>query len=422
MTVKSKNCYIFLLFLFSAFIINAEEKIVLENADVVNGYQTSSGDTRDYIGNVVLKQGNITVICDKATQFIETNNAILKGNVRIIREDMTLKSDEIMYYGNRKFAESNKGISIVDESNYLEADRGNYDLDTKIANFRSNVFVEDDSLVIYSDFLVHDRTIDKSVSIGKVLINGKYDDLFLTADTVINEPIYDKFSAYGNPILFKFDSTQTEDGSFKYDTTTISSGMMYSNGTTNRVLDFFENVEIVTNDVSSLSDSVRYLEKSGDINLTGNPTLWYDKTQIFGEIINIYNDDKKIEYIESINNAFAATIVDTNYTDRINQISGDTIRIFFFDSKINRIESNGDAETVYFFIDETGGNGLDIKETEKAEFIFEEGELININWIGETETIYQPEQMIQGKEKTFYLKGFRWSDEKPIKKILSVEN
>ena len=56
----------------------SSEKIIVIGDSLV-GKVISGEPVREVYGNVNLRQGNILVTCDKAIQYITTNNALLAG-------------------------------------------------------------------------------------------------------------------------------------------------------------------------------------------------------------------------------------------------------------------------------------------------------------------------------------------------------
>lgn len=79
------------------------------------------------------------------------------GNVVIKQNTITLKSPTIHYDGNTYIATAKNGVKITDKETQLTAEYGTYSTQTLIANFAGNVVVEDDSTIIYSDFVTHNR-------------------------------------------------------------------------------------------------------------------------------------------------------------------------------------------------------------------------------------------------------------------------
>ncbi len=71
------NSVLFILFVSAAY---SQEKVELKNADQLQGNVINGKTVREASGNVILQQGNITVYCNSATQYIDENLVDLRGN------------------------------------------------------------------------------------------------------------------------------------------------------------------------------------------------------------------------------------------------------------------------------------------------------------------------------------------------------
>ncbi len=212
------------------------EPIQLVFADSLVGNQSENGNIRECIGNVHLRQGDIDVFSDKAIQYLETNDALLIGNVKITQKEMTLKSPYIKYYGATKSAHAQDGlemddgraivtsesgiydtrsktaflrdsVKLFDESTIVIADSGRYERISQKAYFKSNVLVDSDSALIKSDAIIYDKSSKRSESYGNVLVIGKYNSIRLSTDTLIDIPSMSYTIAKGQPLLLQIDST-----------------------------------------------------------------------------------------------------------------------------------------------------------------------------------------------------------------------
>ena len=91
-----KKFFIFI-FLFSASLLSAQDKIELKSADKLSG-RTENGQTiREVSGNVHFVQGNINVYCNSAVQYIDANKAELTGNIRIYQDTLSLFTEKGYY-------------------------------------------------------------------------------------------------------------------------------------------------------------------------------------------------------------------------------------------------------------------------------------------------------------------------------------
>jgi lipopolysaccharide export system protein LptA len=204
---------------------NEKQPIILRYADSLVGTRGPGMDIREFVGNVVLIQGDVTVKCDRAIQYLQANKAVLTGNVHINQKELDLYTQEGVYYGNTKIATTNTKVKITDGKTTLTAGAGTYSTLKRIADFRNDVKIEDDSVIIYSDRLVYHKDNKNSYAYGNVLLRGKYTETYLLGDTIEHFPNDNLTYVKGNPRLFRIDTIETSDKSLD----TLEENKMFDN-------------------------------------------------------------------------------------------------------------------------------------------------------------------------------------------------
>jgi len=429
--IMLKSLLIIIISLFTFLDVRAGEPVILDYADSLVGLRLGDAQYRDFMGNVQIRQGNIKMTCNHAREYEGKNRVDLTGNVRIIQDQMVLTAPYIEYDGNKYSAFAPRGVVVNDRDARLEADRGTYFTDSNIADFSGNVIIEDDSVIIYSDFVKHFRNNSDSYAYGNVVILGKNTNVVFSSDTAINIAADNYSIGYGNPLLIQIDSLITviydeEDiyydepiNDVKYDTLSIKADTIqaFREGLNERYT-FSQNVEIIRTSVAAKSGFADYYKTEDYFKLENNPVVWYDSTQLHSDTIFIRLDNDKIKLIELFGNSLVASRDDSLNLDAINQIIGDSIRIEFNDGDINKIYSFGNSQTLYFIPNDEGFNTVDRKNTDDVVIEFDEGEVTFIYWIGKSTAEYHPENIIFGKNKDYYLSGFKWLENRPEKHFL----
>lgn len=460
------------------------QPIILKNADSLLGSKTEFGNVREFIGNVIFEQGNVIVSGDRAIHFIDENKAQIFGNVKIIQDDMILKSDEIHYDGNTGIAKSPKGISISDKKTNLNAEFGEYNTKSQTANFKNNVQIaddtvniksdsvkyfrqsrisyaygnvkiEDDSTVVIADTIEYNRNDRQSKAYGNVFIQSKLQQVFLTGDTILNYPSQKYTIANGKPTLIQIDTLDRRDEdielteinphgnnqavlfnnryysqlenksifSFRLDTIIISADTMESFRSGGRELYYFKkNVQVFGSRIKGKADLVTYDRLLDKVELFGNPIIWYDSTQIIADTLNVHLQNKKINEITASGNAFTASRDDTLNPTRINQIFGQKIVIKFENDTINGVFSYGDAKSLYFLRSEESEEGVSRYGCDSLFVEFNDGKAIKIHWLGSVVGEYIPENILNESPEYFFLPNFVWNDKKPTKKQFKIRS
>ena len=421
------------------------DKIII-HADVLEGTQTAEGSMREYRGNVKLWHNDIYATSDTAYLFYQQNKAELKGNVVIKQKNMLLKSHQVEYFGNTGIAKSDEKIEIQDSAIYLKADKGKYNTKTYIVNFNGNVFIKDDKEIIKSDFatynrktfqsytkgnvimendsvkmysneLYYNRKTRDSKNYGNVVVIGKFNHIYLTGDTIINKPDKNYTIATGNPVLFKIDSTKKDSSqTLKYDTLTVACDTMEAFRDVDKErYDFTGNVEMIRGNIRAMSDLATFFKSDGIFFLRGNPVVWYDSTQLHADSIIIYMPDNQLKMIHSFGNAIAVTNDDTIRGIRKNQLIGKSIKIFIDSNNIDRIESYGDAKSLYFMYSNEGYSGVSRNSSDTIKIFFKDNKPTDVYWLGAPDGKYLPETIIYNKVKDYFLPNYRWTDKIPKK-------
>lgn len=416
-----------IVYLLSANMQVENNDIILENADSLIGTAFDNLTFREFYGNVKLKHRDVIVKCNYAKQYIEQNKADLLGNVRINQNTMLLHSPRIKYDGNLGFAYAYDSVSIIDLKTRLTANEGTYDVRNYVADFLVDVEIEDDSVKIFADRIIYNRQNRISKAYGDVFIKGKFTDVLITADSIISNPNQNYSIAYGDPILFKIDTSLTEDTIdienqiMKFDTLTITADTMESfREPQNEFYKFTRNVEIVKGDIIAKSAEAIYAKDL--IILKNKPVVWYGETQLYADSIIIKLENNALKNIYTYKNSIMVTRLDSNDNERYNQISGIDIIIDIDSSKISGMTSIGEAKSLYYFLEDNENNGVDRKSTDTIKVKFEGGEVDKIHWIGMTVGEFFPENLVFDAPQKFNLPLFKWNDDRPKRKNLILRS
>ncbi|MBU2444197.1 MAG: hypothetical protein KJ666_01305 [Bacteroidetes bacterium] len=471
------GCGLVALVIFSSSVYSQEIKIVqLINADSLVGKIINNESVRILNGNVHLIQEDITILCDRGIQYLESNKAELEGNVKITQGNVTVTAPKGFYFGNIKKAFGNKGIVLNDGKVVLNADSGDYFFNEKKAVFRGRVKLQDDTTTltskqlfyftdtekaiasgeveimqgnsyIYSDTLIYFRKEKNSIADGNVRIQNQNDNVKIYCDHLEN---YEekKFSVLtGNPLLIQIDTT--DDGNI--DTLLISSLRMESIRGENENYTAFDSVKIWRGGFSSRNSITSYFKKEGRIVTfktdETQPIFWYNEHQSYGDSVEIFTKENKIHQVLIYRTSFLIT-QDTLNPKRFNQLSGAFIKMDFDSSKpdyrmnssasdrsarlpksrfhrdggqagkLKSVFVKGNALSIYYLYDDDEPNGLNKASGDSTLIFLSDNKVDEIKLYGSPEGEFYPEEKIINKEKEFQLAGFMWIDERPTKEML----
>lgn len=413
--MKQFKLFIIIVLSYCPLLSQQSEQLIIEYADSLVGTMQEANPYRIYEGNVSFINGDIKVKCNRAQHYFLQNLAVLQGDVKITQKKLVLNSPYVIYNGDSKIAYARNGVEIIDGDTYLSADSGRYNTNTRDAFFVGHVFIEDDSAVIYSDYVQHNRNTEESRAFGNSLIQGKYSNVAIYSDTILNFPKKNYTLATGNPLLVQID-TLTQDDEIKFDTLTVIAKKMEAirNNTIENYI-FTDSVEIFKKEILTKAGMTIYSKNQEIIQLFQNPIVWYDSTQLKADSIIIIIRNNQLQRLKTYNNAIAMVKNDSAFSDRINQVSGDSLFIDFWDGKPSKLTSYDNAKSLYFLVEGIEGSGAERKNTDKVVVEFENGEIRFIHWIGTTTGEYYPEVMVETAPKKYNLPLFQWRIDKPVK-------
>jgi lipopolysaccharide export system protein LptA len=451
------------LILFSLSYSQEENQFITVVGDSLVGKMINGESIREVYGNVVLTQGNVVITCNKAIQYISRNDAELIGDVVAKQDSLTIRTPEGFYYGNQRKSESTKGVTLDDGKVILKAQNGEYFFNEDRAYFWQNVVLYDSVSTLTSDELTYFRNLDKAIAVGRVKIvdpksliqadslehyrkekntiaNSNVSVKSLENNTIIYGDHLEDYSGKNytlvnrNPLLMQIDTSNvtvndtTEFGvrerkEQRLDTLVIVSKVMEAfRDSTNKFI-ATDSVKIVRGNFASINDLTIYFRSAEKIATmkTGKskqqPVLWYENSQLTGDSVLISLYENSIKNLFIFRNAFLLS-QHKIFKQRFDQSTGDTIRIFFNDNKVDKSEFDGSVFSIYYIFEEDEPNGLIKSSSQSAKIIFTDNEVDEVRLFGSPNSEYYPENKVVGLEKSFTLPRFFFYENRPIKEFL----
>lgn len=457
-----------------AAVLPAQETIELKNADELSGRIIGGRNVREANGNVHFVQGNITVYCNSATQYMDENRVELRGNVRIIQDTLTLLTSRGVYFGNERRATGQGGITLRDPVATLTANSGVYTFGDGKAVFKNNVKVVNPEYVITSDDLTYFRFTEDSFARGNVVVTTDSavitansidflrrsgitkafgdaridsDSTIITSDTLTNYKRDSRSVASGNVVIRSLKNNTVISGNYgenfenlnySYikgnafleqieegeDTLLIYSEMMEAYRNTPEYYVANENVEMIRGEFLASSGNAVYYREMETVSLSISPVVWQGNSQMTGDSIYAELPGNELQRIyirklPEIRNSITSFLLTQNenyfFQDRYDQLSGDDITLYFGNDKLQRVEVDGNAYSIYFMYEEGKANGVNIIHgTDMIIYLDEDETVEKINVIENPVGQYVPEVKIN--EVNLRLAGFNVRTNKPVRR------
>lgn len=439
----------FFFFVTLSLFAQTESNVVTITGRELIGKVENGESIREVIGDVVLTQGNVVITCDKAIQYLAQNSAKLIGNVIITQDTLTITTPEGFYYGNEKRAFSDKGVKLNDRKVILTAKVGEYFFNEHLAKFNKNVKLYDTlstltsnklhyfraenravavgevnivdiENIIYSDSLIHFRDSQITHAFDNVAIKSRENNTIIFGDRLEDYRIKNYTVIDKNPLLIQIDTSKNaEDSSITIDTMVIKSLKMESFRDSSNRFVATDSVEILRKDFASKNDYTIFFRNEDYIvipklaDTTRTPVMWFEQSQLSGDSIFIYLTENKIHKLEV---KFNALIISQNELrkNRYDQITGEKVIMYFEDNQLKKTEVFENILSIYFLYEEEEPNGLIKASAKDAVMYFADKQIEEVRLYGDPKSDYYPENLVDGKERSFLLPKFIVYDNLPL--------
>jgi hypothetical protein len=141
--------------------------------------------------------------------------------------------------------------------------------------------------------------------------------------------------------------------------------------------------------------------------MKNTPYLWNGKSQINGDSIHIQMRENKIHTMHVVENSF---VISWHEEDRFDQIAGNRITNFFDNNKLQLVDVDGKAQSIYYSRDNDTGaySAINKIESGKMAIYLDSNKVSQIKIFpspNHSGKLYPPKQFSTEDKK---LKGFTW--------------
>lgn len=369
--------------------------------EAFSNVRMEQGDTLFIYGDYLFYDGN-------------TEIAKLRNNVRMINKDVTLYTDSLNYDRYINIGYYFDHGRIVDPENTLRSIYGQYSPDTKIAEFKDSVVLENPQFTLYSDTLKYNTDskiatilgpseivsdsatiisslgwyntitnesmlLDQSVVVsGTKLLSG--DSIFYNRelgfgevfgnmsikDTAQQVMLTGNYGYYNEKTQFAF----ATDSALLYEYSQPDTLFLHADTMTMVTIDekfkeikAYHGVRFYRPDLQGVCDSMQFNSKDSVLYMFQDPILWNETYQLSGDTIEVFLNDSTIDWAHVIASAFAIQEIDSvSY----NQLGGSDLKAFFNNQTVERLEVSGNAESVFYPIDDKNGSFIGMNKTKSG--------------------------------------------------------
>lgn len=331
------------------------------------------------------------------------SEAIFKDNVVLVNPKFELKTNELYYYSDTKVARIVSETNIVSsDSTFVYALRGDYDTQTRQASLMDRSHIYKDMRDVVGDSLYCDDETGVSEAFGNVILTDVENQCMLTGNYCRYEDHTGVALATDSAVCYEFSSPDTlyvHADTLKMVTFNQKTDSVY------RDLYAYHKVRMYRRDIQGVCDSLVTHELDSCTYMYGQPILWNESQQVFGEEIRVYNNDSTIDWVHIINQAMTVEEVDSA---SYNQVAAKEMFCYFKNGTIDRNDAKGNVYLCYF-MDESDGSRIGMNYTETPEMhVFMKDKKVDKVWMQTPTGTMYPSFAIPLDRR--YLPTFAWFD------------
>lgn len=356
-----------------------------------------------YINGGTLYNGDNVLYSDWGQYTPAINEAFFTDNVQLTNPKFTLISDTLYYYTDTEIARIVTPTNInSSDGTFVYGVRGEYDTKNEKACLLDRSYIIKDMRKIIADSLNTDKNTGIDEAFGDVILTDDENLCALKGNYCQYDERTGHAYATDMAVAMEYSSPDTmyvHGDTLKMMTFNLNTDSVYRN------LYAYNKVRMFRNDVQAVCDSLVSLERDSCTYLYGQPIIWNESQQIFGEEIRVYNNDSTIDWVHIINQAMTIERLDSV---SFNQVASREMFCYFKNGQIERNEAEGNVYVSYF-IDEDNGNriGMNYTETTKLKLYMEDKKVVKI-WMPASSGQVYPALMIPDDRR--YLTNFAWFD------------
>ncbi|WEK34757.1 MAG: OstA-like protein [Candidatus Pseudobacter hemicellulosilyticus] len=190
--------------------------------------------------------------------------------------------------------------------------------------------------------------------------------------------------------------------------TVVDSASAPLSDSADRYFQAYHHVRIFSDSLQAVADSLFYSGRDSAFRLFTDPIIWSGDNQITGDTIYLYTKNKQPDRLFVFENALAVNKLTTG-PNMYNQLKGNRLNGIFVDGAIDHFRSRGNAESVYYILDNDSALvGINKVQGDIIELRFKNKELFQVAVISEPSGTMLP--VSQATEQDRFLRNFKWQE------------
>ena len=185
-----------------------------------------------------------------------------------------------------------------------------------------------------------------------------------------------------------------------------------------RFITAFRNVRIFNDSLQATSDSLFFSGVDSVFELYHNPVAWSKGSQVSGDTIFVFTENKKPKRMYVFENGLLVQNVKES-AEFFNQIKGRTINAYFIDGELDFVKAKGTAESIYYAQDDDSAYvGMNRTTADMIDMYFKDRSPQKIKYSSSVKGTTFPIRQLPNDQKK--LSNFQWLESKRPKSKLEL--
>ena len=306
----------------------------------------------------------LNILTSRWGQYTPYNKrAAFRDSVHLINDRFTMDTDTLLYDTESHVAELVSPTNILyEKETTILSSSGLYNTRTEESQlFNRSQVIHSDGMFLTGDTIYYDKqqsfgrlygNIELIDSTQQVTLRGNYGEMYEQGATADLHPDWGSHGFATREALLEHwgDSLHTYMHADTLFTEELALSDTLPKDSTFRRVRAHHNVRIYRDDMQGVCDSAVYLGNDSIGKMYGSPVCWNDNNQVSADSILVFFRNEEIDYAHGLGSAICIQQHDLIH---YNQMSGKEIIAHVKDGDVYRIDVNGNAETVFFPVDET---------------------------------------------------------------------
>lgn len=358
-----------------------------------------------YYSGATITSYNNKLSSQNGYYYSNTHELFFKNKVVLNNPEFNMVGDTLKYNTTTKVATFLGKTLITADTDSIFCKAGNYNTEKQSGVFRQRAKVKSAETTIIADTIIFNRKTKYAKAIGKIVLTDTVNNIIAQGNMAEFFGLTGKSYLTQKPLVT---TTIDKDSTHIWaDSICIFKKNQWQASNQVRA---YNKVKIYKSNLQASCDSLSYLYSDSCITLYKQPVLWSDINQITGDTIKMFVNNKQLDSMQVINQAF---VISQETPKHYNQVKGKNLNAYFYKGKINFIRVLGNGQSIYYAKENEKYIGVNVIDCSSMDFYFEKGKLSGTKFISEPSANFFP--IAELKPEELRLKGFKWQmDKKPI--------